>query len=214
MTAPQPATPIFAAVPDEGLFRYPIGKADRLDGHSFVKWQHQRWLASAMHLMASYEVQGMARALFDLAQNQSPPGTLPQDRAIIARMLRIDLHHLDALCRHQHGPLNGWKACICDDGELRLYHAVVLEQVQDAFDRREAKALANNEKAIRARRDRMIIALRAMGCVEDMLRDEVLIRRLDDWMLANVKRRRDQPAYEKALTHAQREGWLGRARPV
>lgn len=209
MTAPH-----LSPVPDEGLFLYPIGKADRLDGHSFYKWQHLRWLSSDSHLMATYEVQGIARALFDLAQNQSPPGTLPQDRAILARMLRIEAHHLDALCRHQHGPLSGWKACICDDGELRLYHAVVLEQVQDAFDRREAKALANNEKANRARRDRMVIALRAMGCIEDMLRDEVLIARMDDWLVANWKRRRDQAAYERVMIHAQREGWLGPRRHV
>lgn len=207
-------TAILSAVPDDGPFSYPIAKADRLDGHSFVKWHHQRWLASESHLMASYEVQGMARALYDLAQNQSPPGTLPQDRVIIARMLRVEPHHFDSLCRHTHGPLRGWALCVADDGEIRLFHPVVLEQVQDAFDRREAKALANNEKAIRARRDRMISALRAMGCQEDMLRDTVLIERMDNWLLEHCKRRRDQPAYERALTFAQREGWLGPRRHV
>lgn len=205
--------PHLTPVPDKPMFRYPIAKADRLDGHSFVKWQHQRWLASALHLMASYEVQGMARALFDLSQSQSPPGTLPQDRAVIARMLRIETHHLDSLCRHAFGPLHGWQPCICDDGEVRLYHAVVLEQVRDAFDRREAKVLANNAKAIAARRDRLVAQLRVMGCDEEMLRDDVLMDRMNGWLDANWKRRRDLAAYQTVLDHAAREGWLGRPRP-
>jgi hypothetical protein len=34
--------------------------------------------ATALRLMASFEVKGMARDLFDLAQTQSPMGTLPR----------------------------------------------------------------------------------------------------------------------------------------
>lgn len=190
-------------------FVYPLARHDRLDGHSFVKWQHLRWLSSDLCLMASFEVKGMARDLFDLAQTQSPVGTLPTDRALIARMLRCDPHHFEALCRHPFGPLRGWRPCVVDDGEVRLYHPVVLEQVQDAIERREQRALKNTEKAIRARRDRLIAALRDLGCVEDLLRDEVLIARMDDWLAANWKRRRDQAAYERVLIHASREGWLG-----
>lgn len=209
MTAPHLST-----IPDDGPFAYPIHKADRLDGHSFVKWQHQRWLASDMHLMASYEVQGMARALFDLAQNQSPPGTLPMDRVVVARMLRVDPHHFESLCRHAYGPLRGWQPCLIDDGELRLYHAVVLEQVQDAFDRREARAVANNTKAIKARQVRMISELRAMGCNEALLRDAVLIERMEAWLTDHWKARRGPSAYERVLGVAQREGWFAPQRGV
>lgn len=201
--------PHLAPVTEDGPFVYPIPRHERLDGNSFVKWQHLRWLASDMHLMASFEVKGMARDLFDLAQTQSPPGTLPIDRAQVARLLRVDAVHFDGLCRQPYGPLRGWSPCVTDDGEGRLFHPVVLEQVRDAFDRREAKALANNAKAIAARRERMVAALRAMGCAEAMLADDVLIDRMDAWLAQNWKRRREAPAYQKVLDHAAREGWFG-----
>lgn len=201
------------AVPNDGPFIYPIPRHERLDGNSFVKWQHHRWLASDMRLMATFEVKGMARDLFDLAQTQSPPGTLPVERGVIARLLGADAHHFDGLCRMPYGPLRGWQPCVTEDGEPRLFHPVVLEQIRDAFDRREAKALANNAKAIAARRDRMVAALRSMGCDEEMLADEVLIDRMDNWLTANWKRRREAVAYQKALDHAARQGWLGRPRP-
>ena len=205
--------PRLTVVSDDGPFLYPIPRHERLDGNSFVKWQHLRWLSSDMHLMASFEVKGMARDLFDLAQTQSPPGTLPQDHGHVARLLRVDAVHFSGLCRQPFGPLRGWLPCVTEDGEARLYHPVVLEQVRDAFDRREAKALANNAKAIAARRDRMVAALRSMGCDEEMLADEVLIDRMDNWLTANWKRRREAVAYQKALDHAARQGWLGCPRP-
>jgi hypothetical protein len=137
MTRPH-LTPITAAE----TFEYPVSARERLDGNSFVKWHHLRWLGSATFLMAGYEAQGMTRALFDLSQTQSPPGTLPRDMVQIARMLRVDHVYFEGLCRHDYGPLRGWLPCVTPEGELRLYHAVVLEQVMDAVDRREAKVLA------------------------------------------------------------------------
>jgi hypothetical protein len=127
----------------------------------------------------------------------------------IARLLRCDAHHFEGLCRQPYGPLRGWNPCVTDDGEARLFHAVVLEQVRDAFDRREAKALANNAKAVAARRDRLVQALRAMGCDDAMLADDVLMDRMNGWLDGNWKRRRDTLAYQKVLDHAAREGWLG-----
>lgn len=204
--------PHLAAVASAETFVYPIPRHERLDGNSFVKWQHQRWLASDMRLMASFEVKGMARDLFDLAQTQSPPGTLPADRSVVAKLLSVEPHHFDGLCRLPYGPLRGWLPCVTDDGEIRLYHRVVLEQVRDAFDRREAKALANNAKASAARRDRLVEALRTMGCEAAMLADDVLMDRMAGWLDTNWKRRRDATAYMRVLDHAAREGWLGRPR--
>lgn len=205
MTAPH-----LSSVGDDGPFVYPVPPGERLDGNSFVKWHHLRWLASETFLMASFEAQGMARALFDLAQTQGPPGTLPRDMGQIARMLRVDPVHFDSICRHPYGPMRGWKPCVTASGAPRLYHPVVLEQVLDALERREAKALANTEKAVKARQVRMIAALRAMGCNEAMFRDDVLITRMEQWLTDNWKKRREGTApYERVLLHAQREGWLG-----
>ena len=58
-----------ALVAADEMAAYPLGDI-RLEGHFFVAWHHSRWLNSTMHLMATYEVQGLARALFDIAQGR------------------------------------------------------------------------------------------------------------------------------------------------
>lgn len=195
-------------VPDDGPFRYPISRADRLDGQTFVKFWHHRWLASDMHLMASYEVQGMALALFSLAQTQSPMGTLPRNTAIVARLLRVDERHFDSLCRHAYGPMSGWQPCITDGGEIRLYHPVVLEQVQDAMERREVWLQKKSAGAVAERRRRLVKALRELGVSERAVSDAALIERMDDWLTETWKGKRDAKAYHSVLIHAKDCGWF------
>lgn len=204
--------PAFTVVGEDGPFVYPIARSDRLDGQTFVKWWHHRWLASEMHLMATYEVQGMARALFDLAQTQSPMGTLPRSTAVIARLLRVDPHQFDGLCRHAYGPMNGWRPCVTEDGEARLYHPVVLEQVQDAMSRREAWLSKKSDAAVRERQRRLVAALRELKVGEGVIADTALIERMDQWLLENWKSKRTAEAYHRVLIAASEGRWFGAGR--
>lgn len=203
--------PHLAAVPDDGPFLYPIARAERLDGQTFVKWWHHRWLASDLCLMATFEVKGMARDLFDLSQTQSPMGTLPRNLAVVARLLRVDVQHFEGLCRHPYGPMSGWMPCITEDGELRLYHPVVLEQVQDALSRREAWMATKSAAAVRERQRRLITALRDLGLKPQVLADQALIDRMDAWLVENWKNKRTAESYHKVMVAAMEGGWFSRA---
>lgn len=202
--------PHLSAVPDDGPFVYPIDRSERLDGQTFVKWWHHRWLASEMRLMASFEVKGMVRDLFDLAQTQSPMGTLPRSLAIVARMLLVDERHFEGLCRHLYGPMNGWLPCVTLDGELRLYHPVVLEQVQDALERRASWLASKSAAAVREQRRRLVAALRELKVDARVVADEALIERMDDWLVENWKAKRSPKAYHAVLIEAMDRGWFAR----
>ena len=96
-------------VDDGSLPEYPIGRSVRLDGHAFVKWAHLRWLSSRTFKRATWEHQGMARALFDMCQMESPVGTLPADDEELAQMLRVDLRTMRGLRQLEFGPLRNWR---------------------------------------------------------------------------------------------------------
>jgi hypothetical protein len=201
--------PHLAPVPEGGLYEYPIARSERLDGQTFVKWWHHRWLASDLCLMGSFEVKGMARDLFDLAQTQSPMGTLPRDPTVVARLLRVEAKHFADLCRLDHSPLSGWQPCITDNGEVRLFHPVVLEQVQDALNRREAWLASKSAAAVREQRRRLVAALRQLGVDARVVADESLIERMDDWLVENWKSKRGAKAYHAVMVAAMESGWFG-----
>lgn len=201
--------PYLAAVPDEGPFVYPIPRHERLDGQTFVKWWHHRWLASDLCLMASFEVKGMARDLFDLSQTQSPMGTLPRATGVIARLLRVDPAHFEALCRHAYGPLSGWQPCVTEDGEARLYHPVVLEQVQDALTRRETWLAKKSDAAVRERQRRLVSAMREVKMPAAACADQALIERMDQWLLENWHTKRGPQAYHRVFAAAAEGRWFG-----
>jgi len=196
-----------STVPFGDLPDYPIPRETRLDSHSFVKWWHHRWLNSALHLIASYEVQGVAFALFNIAQNQSPVGTLPDDDAILAKLLHLDALSWADLRARRMGPLHGWTPCL-SDGERRLMHSVVLAQVLDALERREARTLSVEDAAERQRFKRLREGLTRINCSQEVLADGVLMGRLDGWLTANWKGNRTRSAYEAAMVQAARAGWF------
>ncbi|WP_225030468.1 hypothetical protein [Xinfangfangia pollutisoli] len=203
MAHPQPG---LRAVPSD-LPVYPIGRDERLDGHSFVKWWYHRWTSSRTFKLASWEAQGMARALFDMAQSESPVGTIPADNDELAVMLRTDARRIVDLRRQEFGPFRGWRPCLCD-GETRLMHPVVLEQVRDAIERRDQRALSGEELAARKRLQRLRDGLKECGLVEAALRDPVLMRRMDEWLAENWKKRRGSEAYGAVILHARRQNWF------
>ncbi|SOC11394.1 hypothetical protein SAMN05877809_105275 [Rhodobacter sp. JA431] len=194
------------AVDLASLPEYEFGEL-RLEGHFFVPWHFGRWLNSVMHLRASYEVQGVARTLFDIAQVQFPTGTLPDDDVQLSRLLRIDLVHWQALRAQDFGPLRGWFRVRCGS-EVRLAHPVVCEVISQVLERREERERASDAKAVAMRLKRLRDGLRALGASEDLVRDQVLIERMDRWLLDNVSGQRRVDAYERVMMLAVRERWI------
>lgn len=204
------AAPRLMAVSDQSLPVYPIGRADRLDGHSFVKWQTARWLSSRTWKLASWEVQGMARALFDLCQNENPIGTLPDDDEELAQMLRTTPLRVRELRAMDLGPLRNWSRCLCD-GVVRLAHPVVTETILDALERRALAQLSKEQKAVAVRLDRLRKAMLAQMVSKEVVADDVLINRLDEWIEANHRGNRTVAVYRSAILHAAQSRWFDRA---
>ena len=197
----------------ESLPRYPLGREERLDGNSFVKWQIHRWIHSRTFKLCSWEVQGMAFALFLLSQCESPVGTLPDDDEELAMMLRCTVPRLRELRAMELGPLRNWVPCLCD-AERRLMHPVVMEQVRDALERRAVAQLSKEEKAVAIRQQRLRKALEKQGLGKDALADDVLIQRMDEWLMAHHRGNRTEAVYRSALFHASQQRWFGAARVV
>ena len=186
---------------------YPVDREERLEGHYFTKFWHDRWLNSQLHLTATLEVQACALNLFFLSQKQTPVGTLPDDDAILAKLLRIDLALWRDLRTRRITPLHGWHPCRCGD-EIRLNHPVVTEVVLDAIARREARETSNSQKAVYQRLRRLREALGGLGCGKEVLANDLLIERLDEWLLHHCHGRRTHSAYARALQHAAADGWF------
>lgn len=193
-----------------GLEPYPFGAEDRLDGNSFVKWHTARWLASTTYKLASWEVQGMARALFDLCQTENPIGTLPDDDNELAFMLRVPPQRVRELRAMDFGPLRNWRRCNCA-GRVRLMHEVVVEQIRDALERRALAVLSSEQKAIAVRLERLRKALAANGVAKEVIADEVLIGRMDEWLQATHPRNRTKAVYRSAILHAVQMRWFDRS---
>ena len=197
----------------EDLPVYPVSADERLDGNSFVKWSTNRWLASKTFKLMPWDMQGMARALFDMCQNESPVGTLPDDDDELAFMLRVDVRRMRELRAQDFGPLRNWTRCLCPgqgNGQVRLMHRVVTEQVRDALERRSLALLSKDEKAVTMRLERLRKALLAQGCSKDVVADDVLIARMDEWLNVVRKGKRTEAVYRSAILHAVQSGWIGR----
>lgn len=209
MTQPRAALTL---IEPTSLTPYPIDREERLPELAFVKWFPSRWLNSSGHLRCSYEVQGVARALFDLATAQSPIGTLPDDNEELAALLRLPLASWLALRGlGDRGPLRNWEPCLCAGkgaGEVRLMHHVVLASLQDVLNRREARELGRGRQAISKRVQRLREGMRGAGLSADQIADEALMKRIDDWMAANCTGNRTAAQYQCAFEHAVRQRWI------
>ncbi len=206
--APRPsAAPHLSPVLVADLPVYPIARDVRLPGHHFLKWDFNRWLNSKFFLTASYEVQGVARALYDIVQNQTPLGTLPDDDLQIARLLHLEASAWAELRGRATGPLYKWYRVQCE-GEVRLAHPEVLAVLLSAIDGREQRDLSREEKAEAMRIERLRKGLCKAGVSDSQLRDAVLMGRLDEWLKVNVRGNRTELAYQRVFEHAVRQGWI------
>jgi hypothetical protein len=196
----------FTVITDtDDLAEYPLPRDFRMPTHYYMAWWHNRWLNSTLHLTGTYEVQGVALALFCIAQNQSPIGTLPEDEMLLARLLRMDLTRWRDLCRMEVSPLHGWYRCRAGS-EVRLAHAVVLEVIEEARERREVRELSKEERAQQRRVQRLRQQLVEYGLDDTLAQDVLLREEMNEWLEAHCKGRRGPMWIARALQWAQRTG--------
>lgn len=198
---------------EDGLPEYPLGRDVRLPGQYFLKFETMRWLNSEMYLTGDPEVRSHYLDLIFISQHQIPIGTLPVAPALQARLCRVDLAHWQALVKREPSPLHHWTLCLCDGGEVRLMHPVVLETLEDQLRRREKAEVARGEDAVRKRLARLRANMAEVGFDKSVIADGVLVERLDAWLGANHRGQRRQDAYDRAYTFAKREGWFA-GKPV
>lgn len=202
----------FDVIDNSDVRPYPDELCDpQLTADFFTKFWHDRWLGSRLHLTGDLAVQGAALNLFFYSRKQVPVGSLPREEAMLARLLRVDLQVWRGLMAQSPNPLHNWS--LYSYGETVVYgHEVVIEVLRDALSRREERQRSNDEKAVRQRRFRLVEVMRGMQCVEAMWTDDILVARLDDWLVENHRGQRRMPQFEasvrRALAHATQIGWI------
>lgn len=202
--------PVEADIPD-----YPDELCDpRLTSDYFTAFWHDRWLSSRLHLKAAMSVQGMALNLFFHARKQNPVGSLPSDQDMLVSLLRVTKEEWRGAMAQEITPLHNWSEYRYRDS-IVLGHPVVIEVARDALDRREARKLSNEAKAVQQRQARLVDVLRGepFKCQAAILDDAALIERLDEWLTTNHRGQRRMPQFahsvERALHHATKQGWIG-----
>jgi len=170
-----------APVDIETLPDYPLDAADRLDSHWFMAWERRRWLNSDMRLKGTPECRALYFDLINIAYDQSPVGTLPNDLDLLAKLLLVDAGHFRALARLDFGPLHKWTRCLCEGDEVRLMHPMVLQSLTQAISRKEDNR-ARTEAANAKKRRQRLRALVA-GYHVDLAKNDAAILWMDEWLL-------------------------------
>jgi len=179
---------------------YPEALSDpSLSSDYFTKFWHDRWLSSRLHLKGSLAVQGAALNLFFLARKQTPVGSLPIEQDLLASLLRVSDVQWGELMRESITPLHGWTP-YAYEGEVVLGHRVVIEVAVDAMERREARKLSSEEKAVTQRRMRLVGTMRAVGLGPAACADKALVAWLDEWLLTHHHGQRRSPQIETSVT--------------
>lgn len=177
----------------EDLFAYPIPTGERLESHFFITFHHRRWLNSDFRNLADRDVRAVGFDLYCIAQDQAPVGTLPCDERLLAKLTGESLEGWKSLCARPVTPLHNWRRCMTDQGEVRLYHPVVLKIAQDALglreDHLERKAADRERKRLKDLPGQIIRA----GGTTRMAEDEAFVIRLDQWLLDHHDGRQRRP---------------------
>mgnify|MGYP006979927583 CR=1 FL=1 len=195
----------------EELPDYPFGADDRLDSHYFMVWERRRWLNSDMRLKGTPECRALYFDLTNIAYDQSPVGTLPDDMDVLAKMLFLDPGHFRALCKLDYGPLHKWTRCRCEGGEVRLMHPMVLRSLTEAIARKEDNR-ARNEAANAAKRLQRLRATVA-GYQAELAKNDAAVRWIDEWLMKEGCEYRSAAWIERAMLAWSNHVFdLGRAR--
>lgn len=162
------------------LDEYPLTVEDRLDSHYFMTWERRRWLNSDMRLRGEPECRAYFFDLINIAYDQAPVGTLPDDYELLAKMLMIDASWFRQLCQLDYGPLHKWRRVKCG-AEIRLAHPMVLRSLQEAIARREDNRAKNDAANIAKRLQRLRITLLAYN--KDVGGNDAAVRWIDEWLV-------------------------------
>ncbi|MEE3316910.1 MAG: hypothetical protein VX202_04045 [Pseudomonadota bacterium] len=202
----------------EGLPEYPISSVERLDSHYFLQFNVDRYDRSNFRRKAyrDPEVGFFGVELFFKSHGETPLGTLPRDDESLAFLLGLSLEKWMALRERPFNPLYNWKPVLCDNGDVRLAHPVVLEVMKAALEGHQNYEASKEDKAVYARRARLIKALRECGCSDDLCKDEFAVAWIDEWLLEHHSGQRRMPQFQHSITKALRaaagEGVLNRPR--
>lgn len=161
------------------LEEYPLGRDLRLDSHWFITWERRRWLNSDMRLKGRPECRAYYFDLICISYEQSPMGTLPEDPEILAKLLFIGDAEFRALCQLPFGPLHRWARCTCE-GEVRLYHPMVLQTLNEAIARSEEHR--SRSEAGNARQRQFRLRSKIMGYHQDLAKNDAAILWMDGWL--------------------------------
>jgi len=208
----------FRLVDAADLPEYPISAESRLDSHYFMQFNHDRYDRSGFRRKAyrDPEVGFFGMELFFKSHGEAPLGTLPTDDDSLAFLLGLPLDRWISLKERSFNPLYNWHPVRCDNGEVRLAHPVVQEVMEAALRGHLEHKASNEDKAVYARRKRLIEVLRDVGCSEDLCSDELAVAWIDDWLLKHHTGQRRMPQFQasiaRALKEAASEGVLGRSR--
>ncbi|MBU3000435.1 hypothetical protein KO491_11375 [Roseovarius nubinhibens] len=200
------------------LPEYPIPAECRLDSHYFMQFNHDRYDRSEFRRKAyrDPEVGFFGMELFFKSHGETPLGTLPADDDSLAFLLGLPLDRWKSLKERPFNPLYNWRPVRCDNGAIRLAHPVVQEVMEAALRGHQEHKASNENKAVYARRKRLIEALRECGCGDELCSDDLAVGWLDDWLLKHHMGQRRMPQLQSSIARALRaaatEGILGRTR--
>ena len=175
------------------LFVYPIPATERLESHSFVAFKFRRWRRSEFRGLADLEVKCIGLELFFAAQDESPVGTLPVSPRLLARAVGVSAEVWEDLCNRPVSPLYHWDQCVCDNGEVRLYHPVVLEVAQEALGRRADHLEKRETDKERHRLKNLPAQIIRAGGTKHMADDEAYVIRLDQFLLEHYGTKQRRP---------------------
>lgn len=216
MTVPEPR---IRAIDGGEIFDYPIPSDERLDNHDFMAVEFRRYMESDWRPLADVGVRGAFLELMFVAYASTPVGTLPTDERILARKLCVSFEVWDALTKYEFGPLFGWQRCLCDSGEIRLYHPDVLRIVKKAVKLRDGKMERREAERERKRLTQLPQQMAAAGATKAMCENQAVVCRLDAFLLENFqgKQRRVnvvQCAMEAMELRAAGQNWRAHVEAV
>lgn len=152
---------------------------------------------SGMRLRGTAECRALYLDLIWISYDQSPVGTLPDDTAMLAKLLMVDHDHFCGLTRLDFGPLHNWRRCRTQDGEVRRYHPMVLRTLTEAIARREDHRAKSEAASMQKRLQRLRIMLANYDA--KLAENDAAVSWIDEWFQRQGVQKRTASQVEKAL---------------